>query len=93
MMNSPRARKNDQQQQAVQQKMLLLVRLSGLIFLIGGLAIIFGVIGSMDIAIGYVLAVVGLVDLLIVPMVIGKMFTRRRDKFLEGNRPDNRPGR
>lgn len=92
-MNRPRTRKNDQQRQAVQHKMLLLVRLSGLLFLIGGLAIIFGIVDILDTGIGYVLAVVGLVDLLILPIVIGKMFTRRRDEFLEGNRPDNRPGR
>lgn len=92
-MKRPQTRKNDQQRQAVQQKMLLLVRLSGLLFLIGGLAIIFGIVDFLEAAIGYVLAVVGLVDLLILPVVIGKMFTKKRDDFLEGNRPDNRPGR
>jgi uncharacterized membrane-anchored protein len=92
-MNRSKIRKNDQQRQAARQKMLMLVRMSGLLFLIGGLAIIFGIVDFLDTGIGYVLAVVGLVDLLILPVVIGKMFTKKRDDFLEGNRPDNRPGR
>ena len=92
-MNRPRDRKNDAQRQATRDKMLLMVRLSGLAFLIGGLLIIFGFVHFLDAEVGYVLVVVGLVDLLILPVVIGRMFTREQDDFLEGNRPDNRPGR
>ncbi|SIN63590.1 hypothetical protein SAMN02745824_1260 [Parasphingorhabdus marina DSM 22363] len=92
-MTKPEERKARQQRRASMQTVLFAVRSLGLVLLVGGLAMAFGFVGNLDPMIGYVLAFVGIVDLVILPVVIRRMFQTERDEFLAGKRPEDRPER
>ncbi|MEO0441085.1 MAG: hypothetical protein AAF067_09435 [Pseudomonadota bacterium] len=92
-MTKPAERKSRQQRRANMQTVLFAVRSLGLVLLVGGLAMAFGFVGNLDPMIGYVLAFVGLVDFVILPVVIRRMFSTERDEFLAGKRPEDRPER
>lgn len=92
MSQSPN-KPNSEEIRGGQQLMISLVRLSGLLFLAGGALIASGFFAALEPAIGYVLVIVGFVDLIILPTVMQRMFTKASDNFLAGNRPDNPGGR
>lgn len=66
------------------------IRLSGLALLALGLAIGLGWLSILPAEIGFVIAVVGLLEMLLIPAILRRLIRKKKDDFLIGNRPDDR---